>query len=189
MLSATISILRGKAIRMRELEQHTIFLREHVMLPEGIALSGDFFCEGWLVLRSGNALWLDKTIRDIGWNSNVLTKLHWKHGFSTYAHDAIRRAAQLALRKVEKRFNSAEIGRIVVIKYLWFYIAKVAIFSRSIQESPFIGISDELSTLPVSIMPQERPPAYVKTSCSPLSDDERKWNVCTATHIPRMLNR
>jgi hypothetical protein len=142
---------------MRELEQHTIFLREHVLLPEGIALSGDFFCEGWLVLQSGSALWLDKTIRDIGWNSYVLTKLYWKRGFSTYARDAICRAAQLALREVEERFNSAEIGRIVVTKYLWFYVAKVGIFSRSIQESPFIGISDELSTLPISMMLQGRP--------------------------------
>jgi len=31
---------------MRELEQHTIFIREHIMLPEGIALAGEIICEG-----------------------------------------------------------------------------------------------------------------------------------------------
>jgi hypothetical protein len=131
---------------MRELEQHTIFLREHIMLPEGIALAGEIICEGWVVLQSGGAPWLDKTIRGRGWNSNVLTRMYWRSGYANRAQDAIRKAAKLALRKVNKRFNAAEIGHIVVAKHLWFYLARVGIFYRYIQESPFLGSSDELST-------------------------------------------
>ena len=130
---------------MRELEQHTIFLREHIILPEGIALAGETICEGWVVLQSGDAPWLDKTIRARGWNSNVLTRMYWKSGYANRAQDAIRRAAQRALRKVNERFNAAEIGHIVVAKHLWFYVARVGIFYRYIQESPFLGSSDELS--------------------------------------------
>jgi hypothetical protein len=78
----------------------------------------------------------------------VLTQLYWSRGFANRPQDAIYRAAQLALRKVGKRFNAAEIGHIVVTKYLWFYVARVGIFSRYIQESPFLGICDELSTRP-----------------------------------------
>lgn len=133
---------------MRELEQHTIFLREHIMLPEGIALAGETICEGWVVLQSGDAPWLDTAIRSLGWNSTVLTQLYWSRGFANHAPDAIYRAAQLALRKVDKRFNAAEIGHIVVAKRLWFCVARVGIFSRFIQESPFLGICDELSTWP-----------------------------------------
>jgi hypothetical protein len=133
---------------MRELEEHTIFLREHIMLPEGIALDGETICEGWVVLQSGDAVWLDKTIRGLGWNSNVLTRVYWRCGYANRARDAIQRAAQLALRKVDKRFNAAEIGHIVVVKHLWFYVARVGIFSRYIQESPFLGICDQLSTRP-----------------------------------------
>ena len=136
---------------MRELEQHTVFLREHIMLPEGIALAGETICEGWVVLQSGDAPWLDKTIRGRGWNSNVLTKMYWRSGYANHAQDAIRRATQLALRKVNKRFNAAEIGHVVVAKHLWFYFARVGIFYRYIQESPFLGSSDELSTPPVSM--------------------------------------
>ena len=134
---------------MRELEEHTIFLREHIMLPEGIALAGETICEGWVVLQSGDAPWLDKTIRGLGWNSNALTRMYWKSGFAICAQNAIRRAAQLALRKVNKRFNTAEIGHVAVAKHLWFYVARVGIFSRYIQESPFLGSCDELSTPPV----------------------------------------
>jgi len=131
---------------MRELDQQTIFLREHIMLPEGIAVAGQAFCEGWVVLQSCDAPWLDKTIRSLGWNSAVLTKMYWKSGFGTYPQGAIHRAALLALRKVGKRFNAAEIGHVVVVKHLWFYLARVGIFSRYIQEGPFLGICDELST-------------------------------------------
>jgi hypothetical protein len=120
------------------------------MLPEGIALAGNGICEGWVVLQSGDAMWLDKTIRDLGWNSNVLTQVSWRRGYANRAQDAIYRAAQLALRKVDKRFNAAEIGHLGVVKYLWFCVARVGIFSRYIQESPFLGICDELSTQPVS---------------------------------------
>jgi len=131
---------------VRKLEQNTIFLREHIMLPEGVALVREIFCEGWSVLQSGDAPWLDKTIRGLGWNSTVLTRKYWKSGFAAGAQDAIHRAAQLALRKISKRFNAAEIGHVVVAKYLWFYLARVSISPRYIQESPFLGICNELST-------------------------------------------
>lgn len=134
---------------MRELEQHTIFLRKHIMLPEGIDLADETICEGWVVLQSGDAPWLDKTIRGLGWNSNVLTKMYWRSGYANRAQEAIQRATQLALRKVDKRFNAAEIGHIVVAKHLWFFVARVGIFPRYIQESPFLGSCDELLTPPV----------------------------------------
>ena len=123
------------------------------MLPEGIALAGESICEGWVVLQSGDALWLDKTIRGLGWNSNVLTRMYWRSGYANRAQDAVlkRETAQLALRKVEKRFNAAEIGHIDVAKHLWFYVARVGIFSRYIQESPFLGSCDELSTRPAQM--------------------------------------
>jgi len=73
----------------------------------------------------------------------------WRRGYANRAKDAIYRAAQLALRKVDKRFNAAEIGHLGVVKHLWFYVARVGIFSWYIQESPFLGICDELSTQPV----------------------------------------
>src|ERR1700748_1116898 len=107
MMSAMMSILEKRATPMRELEQHTIFLREHIMLPEGIALAGETICEGWVVLKSGDAPWLDTAIRSLGWNSTVLTQLYWSRGFANSAQDAVYRAAQLALRKVGKRFNAA----------------------------------------------------------------------------------
>lgn len=117
------------------------------MLPEGITLAGNSICEGWVILQSGEATWLDKAIRGLGWNSNMLTRTYWRSGYANRAQDAIYKAAQLALRKVDKRFNAAEIGHVIVVKRLWFYVARVGIFSRCIQENPFPGISEELSTV------------------------------------------
>jgi hypothetical protein len=161
MISVMMSILEERATPMRELEQHTIFLREHIMLPEGITLVGETICEGWVVLQSGNAPWLDTAIRSLGWNSIALTLLYWSRGLGNRAQDAIYKAAQLALRKVGKRFNAAEIGHVVVTKRLWFYVARVGIFSRSIQESPFMGICDELSTRPRPMTFENETSAYV----------------------------
>ena len=63
---------------MRELKQHTTFLRERIVLPEGISFTGETFREGWTLLKSDNASWLDSAIRKAGWNSFVLTKEHWR---------------------------------------------------------------------------------------------------------------
>jgi hypothetical protein len=111
-----------------------------------MTLAGQVFSAGWIVVESGDASWLDITIRSLGWNSNVLTRLHSKTGFGSRAQDAIRRAAHLALRKVNKRFNAAKVTSVVLTKRLWFYHAIVGIVFRSIQESPFMGTCAELST-------------------------------------------
>lgn len=63
-----------RGVLMRELKQHTTFLRESIVLPEGISFTGETFCEGWTLLESGDASWLDTAIRSAGWNSFVLTK-------------------------------------------------------------------------------------------------------------------
>src|ERR1700754_1170533 len=133
---------------MQDLEQHTIFLRENTALPDGIALDSKAIYEGWCILQSGDSVWLDAVIRSFGWNSAVLTEIYWGSGYANCAQDAIYRAAQLALRKLNHRFNAAEIGHIVVARHLWFYVARVGVFSRYIQESPFLGTCDELSAYP-----------------------------------------
>ena len=141
---------------MRELKPHTIFLREHIMLPQGIAFAGEPICDGWVVLQPGDALWLNKTVEGLGWNFNVLTRMYWRSGYASRAQDAIHKAVQLILRKVAKRFNAAEIGHIVVVKHLWFYVARVGIFSRYIQESSPWGTCDEPSTQPESMTSDSR---------------------------------
>jgi hypothetical protein len=130
---------------MTELNRHTIFLREHISLPAGIALAAEAFCDGWVVLKSGDALWLEKTIASLGWNFIVLTDVHARDGIASSASEAIHRSVRLALQSVSRDFNAAEIEKVVATRRLWLYIATARIFSRQIQESPFLGGCEELS--------------------------------------------
>jgi hypothetical protein len=133
---------------MQELKQHTTFLRERVALPEGISIFGETFCEGWTLLKSDEASWLDSAIRRAGWNSFVLTKEHWRSGFGPYSQDALQKTVRLALRRIGRNHNVAEIEQIKVTKYLWFYLVKISILASQIQRSPFLGMVDELSVPP-----------------------------------------
>jgi hypothetical protein len=133
---------------MRELKQHTTFLRESIMLPEGISFTGEAFREGWTLLESVDASWLDTAICGAGWNSFVLPKKHWRSGFGPYSQDALQKTVRLALLKIDRNHNAAEIEHVEVTRYLWFYIAKVSILERQIQRSPFLGMVGDLSVLP-----------------------------------------
>lgn len=133
---------------MRELKQHTTFLRENIELPEGISITGATFFEGWTLLKSEDASWLDVAIRKAGWNYFVFTKEHWRSGFGPDFQDSLKKTVQLALRKINRNHNAAEIQQVEVTRYLWFYLVKVSILARQIQRSPFLGMVDELSMLP-----------------------------------------
>ncbi len=107
--------IRG-SVTMQELKQHTTFLRERVVLPEGISIFGETFCEGWTLLKSEEASWLDSGIRKAGWNSFVLTKEHWRSGFGLYSQDALQKTVRVALRQIGRNHNAAEIEQIKVTK-------------------------------------------------------------------------
>ena len=130
---------------MMEPHPHTIFLREQISLPAGIALAAEPFCEGWVILNSGDAPWLEKKIASLGWTFMVLTDPHTRDGIAGSASEAIHRAIRLALCKIHKRFNAAEVEKIETARRLWLYIAKARILSRHIQESPFLDGCEELS--------------------------------------------
>jgi hypothetical protein len=130
---------------MMEPHPHTIFLREQISLPAGIALAAEPFCEGWVILNSGDAPWLEKKIASLGWKFIVLTDVHARDGIARSASEAIRRSVRCALQSVSRDFNAAEIEQVIATRRLWLYIATARISSRQIQESPFLGGCEELS--------------------------------------------
>jgi hypothetical protein len=130
---------------MTELNQHTMFLREHISLPRGIALAAEPFCDGWVVLSSGDALWLEKKTANLKWNLIVLTDTHARDGIARSAPEAIHRAVRLALQGVRRDFNAAELEKIEATRRMCLYLAKARISSRQLQESPFLGECQELS--------------------------------------------
>lgn len=130
---------------MGELNRHTMFLREHISLPEGIALAADPYCDGWVILNSGDAAWLGKKIAALGWNFIVLPDVHVRNRIARSAPDAIHRCVRLALQSINRDFNAAEIEQVDATRRLWLYIAKARISWRQIQESPFVGGCEELS--------------------------------------------
>lgn len=130
---------------MTELNRRTMFLREHISLPRGIALAAEPFCDGWVVLSSGDAMWLEKKIANLGWNLIVLTDTHARDGIARSAPSATHRAVRLALQDVRRDFNAAELEKVDATRRMGLYLAKARISSRHIQESPFLGGCEELS--------------------------------------------
>ncbi|MFP5229082.1 MAG: hypothetical protein ACLGXA_15815 [Acidobacteriota bacterium] len=130
---------------MRELNPHAMFLREHISLPEGLALAAESFCDGWVILNSGDAAFLEKKVAALGWNFISLTDVHLRDGIARSAAEAIQSALRRALQSINRDFNAAEIESVEATRRLWLYTAKARIVSRQIQESPFLGGCEELS--------------------------------------------
>ncbi len=130
---------------MKEVNRYTMFLREHISLPAGITLAVEHFCDGWVILNSGDAPWLKKKVTDLGWNFITLTDVHSRRGIARSAPEAIQIAVRRALQRINSHFNAAEVENVAATRRLWLYIAEAIILSRQIQESPFLDGSEELS--------------------------------------------
>jgi hypothetical protein len=70
---------------------------------------------------------------------------------------AIASALKLALRRVSPGFNAANIDRIEITQYPWFFIAKVKIYPYQIQQSAVLQVSDQAMPLPMIAPPKRSP--------------------------------
>ena len=141
---------------MRTIAELTVLLRERVALPDHFKLVTEEFREGWDIVRSGDAHWLDKKIRRCGWHFIRIAEGSLKSGVGQAPQEAIASALKLALRCVKRRFNAAEVRQIELKEYPWFVLATVRVYPYQIQESAILSVFDESAS---SRMPP--PPAKV----------------------------
>jgi hypothetical protein len=111
---------------MRNIAELTVLLRERVALPDHFKLVTEEYREGWDLVLSEDAHWLDKKIRRCRWHFMRIAEESLKSGVGQTPQEAIASALKLALRCINGRFNAAEVGHIKLKVYPWFVLAKVA---------------------------------------------------------------
>ena len=72
-----------------------------------------------------------------------LTLFSSRVGIALTSEVAISKAKAAALDNLKIRFNAAELVNVTVTKYPGFYVARVKVASRHIQECASLGLVDE----------------------------------------------
>jgi hypothetical protein len=132
---------------MRTIAEQNVLLRMRVELPNGLKLATREFREGWNFV-TGDASRLEKRIRTRGWNFIKIADGTLRNGVGETPQEAIAGALKLALRHTSAHFNAAEVERIELTRYPWFYLAKVRIYAYRIQQDAVLPVSDERERLP-----------------------------------------
>jgi hypothetical protein len=73
-----------------------------------------------------------------------LTEAHSCLGIGRTAESAYTNAIALALKKIQQRFNAAELSLLKITKYPGFQVARVVLQTRQIQQHASLGLVDEM---------------------------------------------
>jgi len=105
----------------RKIAELNLLLRTAIDLPVGLELATEEFREGWNFVRPGNARRLGKKVKARGWNFIKIADGELRSGVGDTSQKAIASALKLALRRVSNHFNAAEVERIELTQYPWFF--------------------------------------------------------------------
>ena len=114
---------------------HSVALRDDCTLPDRLDPYRTRLCHGWTLVEEITAMVFDTMVRQAGWHFMWLQGASSRRGFGTTQDEASARALVRALGGISRRFNAAELDAVQVKKYLGFYIAKVTVQPRHIQEN------------------------------------------------------
>jgi len=122
-----------------------MFLRSGCMLPDGLDLRQEQFCEMWMSVEDTMSTALDKKVRNAGWHFIWLEDVYSRFGIGRTATSAIGKAISLALNQIKGRFNAAEIDSVSVSRYPGFQVAKITLHARHIQQQASLSLIDEMT--------------------------------------------
>lgn len=124
---------------------NTVFLRTECILPEDIQLRQEELSADWKAVIGTLVTDLDNRIRRAGWHFMWMLNSHSSRCFGGTEDAAIHRALVHALRKVQLRFNAAELDDVQVTKYPYFRMAKVTLHARQIQKKALSDWLEEIN--------------------------------------------
>lgn len=134
---------------MRDIAERTMLLRGSVALPDDLKLETVEFHEGWNLVQSVDARWLDKRIRKYGWHFIWIAEGSQRSGVSQKSQEAIASALKLALRRVSDRYNAAIVEHIKITRYPWFFLATVRVYPYQIQHSANLSLPASSTSWPL----------------------------------------
>jgi hypothetical protein len=139
---------------MRTIDELNLLLRVRVELPEGFTLGTEEFREGWSFSRSLDVCRLEKRILKHGWKFVKIGDGPQGCGVGDTSQEAIASALKLTLRRISEYFNAAEVARIQLTQYPWFFLARVGVCPCRIQHGVVLPVPDNAGWL--SAAPRRR---------------------------------
>ncbi len=127
---------------------HSVFLRKKCVLPEPLDPLTEPVGEHWTRVEEINAPVFDTMIRQKGWHFMPVDNLRARKALGLTEQGAVQRALAHALRAVAGRFNAAELIAVQAEKYPGFYIARVTLQPRQIQQYTWLEIAGDWQQLP-----------------------------------------
>jgi hypothetical protein len=124
---------------------HAIFLRAECVLPDGLNLAQEQFCKAWMSIEDTTSIVLDEKVRTAGWHFMWLADTCSYSGVSRMATSAVNKAIIGALKRIQGRFNAAELDSIKISKYPGFHVAKITLHTRHIQQQTSLSLIDEMT--------------------------------------------
>jgi hypothetical protein len=120
---------------------HAIFLRDGCTLPDKFILRQERFCLDWMLVEGFAALTLDAKIRTAGWHFMWMVGSSVRRGCGRTREGAFHHALERALKITPSQFNSSELNSYEVKRYIGFYMARVTLQPRQIQQQTTLHIA------------------------------------------------
>lgn len=122
-----------------------VFLRAGCTIPDGMNLGQERFCEKWMSVEALMPIALEAQIRNRGWHFIWLEDAYSCRGTGLTEAAAVTKAVARALGQVKSGFNAAELESVKVSKYPGFWIAKITLCARQIQEPAYLSLIDKIT--------------------------------------------
>ncbi len=142
---------------MHTIAELNVLLRVRVELPAGMKMATDEFRDGWSFVRTGGASRIEKKIRTRGWSFIKIADGSLRSGIGDTSQQAIANALRLTLRHVNSDFDAAEVDRIELTQYPWFFLARVMVNPYRIQQGTAPVPLELASPAPVTRRPKLLP--------------------------------
>ena len=130
------------------MKPHSVFLRNKCILPAPLDPLTEPVGEHWARIEEITAPVFDTMIRQKGWHFMPVDKLRTRKGFGLTEESAIQRSLARALRAVAGRFNAADLTSVQAKRYPGYYLAKVTLQPRQIQQHTWLEIAGDWQQLP-----------------------------------------
>jgi hypothetical protein len=129
---------------------HSVFLRRGCNLPDRMDLFQEPCGENWMHVDEITALEFYTIIRQVGWHFMWVLGSCSRRGFGPTQEIATEHAFARALKGIARRFNAAELVNVQATKVAGFYIAKVTLEPREVQQFSSLDV-------PAATHPQASP--------------------------------
>jgi len=130
---------------MRTIAELNVLFRVQVDLPDGLEMATEEFREGWNFVRAGDARRIEKKIRTQGWSFVKAGDGALRSGVGDTSQEAISNALKLTLRQVSTSINAAEVDRIELTQYPWFFLARVMVNPYRIEQGTASAVSKKVA--------------------------------------------